>query len=300
MQAKKLATLEAALEANKESYGVRLGVAAEGLEGPFEGCRAGVNEELVFESASLIKVLILVEILREVDSGEISLAERIEVKSEDVVDYSEMIQKGRFRQYFTVEQLAEGMITVSDNTAANLLIDLVGMKGVNSLARKLRLSHTYLARKMMDFHARSEGAHNLTSAADMVTLLAAIWRGTFLSAKSRRSALDILERQRFNTNIPAALPPGIRVAHKTGELEDTEHDAGIVMLPHGSFALAILTQGSAEARARAFRLVAASVYDTFSGERGTRHVCSGQDKPGSLPRTEPTGKRKASENGRTA
>lgn len=264
MQAKKLAALKAALEADKDACGVRLGVAAEGLEGPFAGRRVGVDEELVFESASLIKVLILVEVFRQADSGEISLAKIIEVKSEDVVDYSEMIHKGIVRGSFTVEELAEGMITVSDNTATNMLIDLVGMKSVNSLSQNLRLAHTYLGRKMMDFRSRSGGVHNLTSAADMVTLLTAIWRGRLLSANSRRLALAILERQKFNTNIPAALPPSNRVAHKTGELEDMEHDAGIVMLPRKAFALAILTRGSAEARSRTFRRVAASVYKTFS------------------------------------
>ncbi len=270
MQAKALAALKAVLEAYKDACDVRLGVAAEGLEGPFAGRRVGVNEELVFESASLIKVLILVEVLRQADSGEISLAEIIEVKSEDVVDYSEMVQTVTVHGTFTVEQLVEGMITVSDNTATNMLIDLVGMKRVNSLAQNLRLAHTHLGRKMMDFRARSGGAHNLTSAADMVTLLAAIWRGGVLSAPARRLALGILERQRFNTNIPAALPPGNRVAHKTGELEDMEHDAGIVMLPRKALALAILTWGSAEARAHAFRRVVASVYETFSDECDTR------------------------------
>lgn len=272
MQAKELAALKATLEADKDACGVRLGVAAEGLEGPFAGRRVGVNEELVFESASLIKVLILVEVLRRADSGEISLAERIDIRSEDVVDYSEMIHKEIARGSFTVEQLAEGMITVSDNTATNMLIDLVGMKNVNSLSQDLRLSHTHLGRKMMDFRSRSAGAHNLTSAADMVTLLAAIWRGRVLSAHSRRLALGILERQRFNTNIPAALPPGNRVAHKTGELEDMEHDAGIVMLHRKAFALAILTRGSAEARAHAFRRVAVSVYKTFSDRCGTQRA----------------------------
>ncbi len=264
MQAKKLAALKAALEADKDACGVRLGVAAEGLEGPFAGCRVSVNEELVFESASLIKVLILVGVLRRADSGEISMAQRIEVRSEDVVDYSEMVREGTVRGGFTVEQLAEGMITVSDNTATNSLIDLVGMKNVNALSRNLCLTRTHLGRKMMDFRSRSVGVHNLTSAADMVALLAAIWRGRVLSARSRELALGILERQRFNTNIPAALPPGRRVAHKTGELGDIEHDAGIVILPRRTFALAILTRGSAEARAHAFRRVAASVYETFS------------------------------------
>jgi beta-lactamase class A len=274
VQAKELAALKAALEADKDACGVRLGVAAEGLEGLFAGRRVGVNEELVFESASLIKVLILVEVLRQADSGEISLAERIKVKSEDVVDYSEMIHKGSARGTFTVEQLAEGMITVSDNTATNMLIDLVGTKSVNSLSQNLRLANTYLGRKMMDFRSRSAGAHNLTSAADMVILLTAIWRGRLLSANSRRLALAILERQAFNTNIPAALPPDNRVAHKTGELEDMEHDAGIVMLPRKAFALAILTKGSAEARAHAFRRVAASVYETFSDGCGTQRARS--------------------------
>lgn len=269
VRAERASALQAALRADKDACGVRLGFAAQGLEGPFAGREVGANEGLVFESASLIKVLILVEVFRRADFGEISLEQRTEVRSEDAVDYSEMVRGGTVRDGFTVEQLAEGMITVSDNTATNVLIDLVGMENVNSLARDLRMTRTKLGRKMMDFRSRSAGVHNLTSAADMVTLLGAIWGGVLLSPRSGRSALGMLERQRSATNIPAALPPGSRVAHKTGELGDIEHDAGIVVLPGRSFALAILTRGPAEAKSRTFRRVAAAVYEDFAGGHGT-------------------------------
>jgi beta-lactamase class A len=272
VQARELIALEATLQSEKDARGVRLGVAAEGLEGPFAGRRVGVNEELVFESASLIKVLILVEVLRQADSGGISLSQEIEIKGEDVVDYSEMIQKGSARRTFSVGQLAEGMITVSDNTATNLLIDLVGMERVNSLAQDLHLARTCLRRKMMDFESRARGVSNLTSATDMVTLLREVWRGRFLSAGSRSLALAILEKQESNSHIPAALPPGIRVAHKTGELEDIEHDAGIVILPGRAFALAILTQGSEDHRSHALQGVTASVYEAFSGGGAVHNV----------------------------
>ena len=268
MRTERSSTLQAALRVGKGPRGVRLGFAAEGLEGPSAGCGVGVNEGLIFESASLIKVLILAEVLRRVDSGEISLKQRTEVRREDVVDYSEMVRGATVRDGFTVERLAEGMITISDNTATNVLIDLVGMENINSLARDFHMTHTKLGRKMMDFRSRSAGNHNLTSAADMVTLLGAIWGGGLLSPRSRTSALGMLEGQRSVTNIPAALPPGSRVAHKTGELGDIEHDAGIVVLPGRSFALAILTRGPAQARARTFRRVASAVYEDFAGGRG--------------------------------
>lgn len=260
----KLTTLNTALKAFEARCDVRLGVAAEGLEGSFRGRRAGINEDSVFESASLIKVLILAEVLRQADSGWISLAERMVVSTKDVVDDSKMIQGEIAKSDFTVKELAEGMITVSDNTATNLLVDLVGMGRVNALAQRLRLTHTYLGRKMMDLEARVRGTHNLTSAADMVTLLSAIWGSELLSPGSGRLALVILEKQEFDTIIPAALPPSVRVAHKTGELGDVEHDAGIVMVPHKTFALAILAQGSADLRLRALRRVATLVYRTFS------------------------------------
>lgn len=240
----KLASLQQKLEAVAARTGSEIGIAVLGLEGDLEGKEAGVNEDLVFDSASLIKVLVLAELLRQVDEGSVSLEGPLGGA--------------------TVRQLAESMITTSDNDATNLLIDRVGFGDVNGLASDLGLRNTSLGRYMLDFKARARGEDNYTSASDMVELLAAFWGEDLLSASSREFALSVLEHQSRNHKIPAGLPPGTRVAHKTGELENNEHDAGIVILPDRTFAIAVLTRGQNASGIAAIRESTRLAYGTFS------------------------------------
>ena len=218
-------------------------MSAAGLEGPLAGVALGFGENEAFPSASLIKVLVLAELLRRADSGSLSLAEEVCVGPGDLVEDSEMLEARELPAPVSCWDLAEGMITVSDNAATNLLIRRVGAGNVNALAGGLGLRRTSLRRAMMDFGARSRGEENTTSASDMVALMREIWAGSTLTDGSRNLALGLLLGQRPLSKIRVPLPPGARYAHKTGELEGVEHDAGIVLVPGRSFALAVLVEG---------------------------------------------------------
>ena len=185
---------------------------------------------------------------------------------EDVVGDSEMVVASRPPRSFSLKELAEGMITVSDNTATNLLISRRGMDGVNALARSLGMEHTVLRRHMMDFDARSRGEENLTSARDMVTLLAEIQRGTLLSPASRELAISFLLDQRLISRIPVRIPNSVRFAHKTGELPGIEHDAGIVTLPDTGavFAIAVLTEGDPSLASPRLTTALSLLHEAFS------------------------------------
>ncbi|MDQ4127291.1 MAG: class A beta-lactamase-related serine hydrolase [Actinomycetota bacterium] len=248
--------LDAALAGVSDASGFRAGICARGLEGPLSGWSVGVDEELASPSASLIKVPILVALLREADRRSLSLDEALGVRREDLVEDSEMLETEELPARVPVRRLAEGMITLSDNAATNLLIRRIGMERVNDLAHDLGLRSTCLRRKMMDPEARARGEENLTSASDMVVLLGEIWRGSFLSPESKALALELLLGQRMESRVPVALPPGARYAHKTGELQGVENDAGLVLLPGRTFALAVLVEGDVE---RAVPPVAATV-----------------------------------------
>lgn len=237
--------LRVGLERISTESGVEVGVAVEEVGRGSGGVEAGVREDAVFPSASLIKVLVLVEVLRRADEGSLTLDEPLGGS--------------------TVGALAQAMISSSDNAAANLLIGRVGFESVNALARDLDLEQTRLGREMLDFEARARGEDNFTSASDMVALLSEIWEGDLLSPSSREFALTVLERQSFDSKMPAALPPEARVFHKTGELENIEHDAGIVVLPNGrAFAMAVLTSGEEEAGIEAIRRSATLSYAFFA------------------------------------
>ncbi len=241
-----------------------MGLCVLGLEGPHHGCRFGVRENETFESASLIKLLILAELLRRVDRGEAHLGEKLQVERKDIVPDSEMIEAHEVPCSLSVERLAGGMITVSDNTATNLLMKRLGAGEVNALARELGLGNTTLGREMMDFDARSRGEDNFTSASDMALLLEKIWHGELLCAGSRTFALEMLKHQRITSRVPMVLPHGAHFAHKTGDLEGVENDAGIVILPGRSYVLVVLTKGDLEKAYPLLEQVTAAVAEAFS------------------------------------
>ncbi len=203
----------------------------------------GVREDEVFPSASLIKVLVLAELLRRADSGRLSLEDEILVEREDFVEDSGMLDALRLPAEISYRRLVGGMIRVSDNAATNVLISRLGMGRIDALAREIGLHRTTLRRKMMDFGARARGEENTTSASDMAVLMGEIRGGTLLSPGARSFALGLLLGQRLTSGLPIMLPAGARYAHKTGQLEGVENDAGIVLLPDRTFALAVLVQG---------------------------------------------------------
>src|SRR5918998_2196131 len=232
-----------ALEALEDLRGCRVGLSVVGLEGPLAGVGFGVAEDETFPSASLIKVLVLVELLRRADLGLVSLGEEVIIRPEDLVDDSEMLGARRLPARVALGELAEGVITVSDNTATNELIRRLGMDRIDALAGELGLRRTSLRREMMDFGARLQGAENTTSASDMVALMRGIWAGPILTRESRRLALGLLMGQRLVSKIAFPAPPGAGYAHKTGELDGVENDAGILLVPGRSFAVAALVEG---------------------------------------------------------
>ena len=137
----------------------------------------------------------------------------------------------------TWKDLAVLMITVSDNTAANWLIDFLGMDAVNREIRTLGLSETELNRKMMDAAAKERGLENKTSAADMERMYEAIRNDA-----DSEEMTDILRRQQCNNKLPVFFGEHSGFAHKTGDLPGTEHDAGILYVKGQACFIAVLTK----------------------------------------------------------
>jgi beta-lactamase class A len=125
----------------------------------------------------------------------------------------------------TIHDIAHLMITISDNTASNVLLDLLGIETINATMRELGLHSTRLERRFMDFEARKAGRDNWTTAADMVLLLSHIYAGR---VPERERLLNILLRQNDYSILPAYWGEDEPFAHKTGGLEGIMHDAGIL------------------------------------------------------------------------
>ena len=136
----------------------------------------------VFPQASSIKMAVLAELYRQAQAGKLKLTDLYTVQAADLVPDSDIMDgltPGVTR--ITLRDLATMMIAVSDNSATNVLIDRVGMENVNALMDSLGLAHTRLRRKMMDLKAASEGRENISTPAEMMTLLEDLYRGKVLN-----------------------------------------------------------------------------------------------------------------------
>jgi len=210
---------------------------------------ASHREELVFKSASLIKTPIMLCALEDVEKGLLSLETKIPVLPGHCVgDEAHVIRDGTD---VPLSVLLEYMITESNNSATNVLIDLLGMEKVNAFSRRIGLCDTVLRRHMLDYEAARRGNENHTSAGDMLRLYTMLYRGEGLTPFMCETALPILLRQKDKELLMFA-DPARRAAHKTGGLSDIAHDAGILYGENRTLVFAVLATAPDEKQCVAF------------------------------------------------
>lgn len=198
-----------------------------------------MNERLeeVFQSASLIKVPILLAVLNYLENNNKSLEQEMKIAPEEWVDFS-VISEQRLEQS-TIYELLVWMIITSDNTATNVLIDFLGMDVLNQYFREIGLLHTTIQRKMMDVERLAKGFDNTTSARDMAQLFSRIYRRDLLSPAFSELTLEILSRQRVHESLKRYLVDDVKLAHKTGGLDTVDHDVGIVYSSTGDYLIGV-------------------------------------------------------------
>jgi beta-lactamase class A len=226
---------------------------------PVSGLLLEINPDLRFHAASTMKVPVLIELARRVDAGALRWTDSIPVKNQftsladgspftlDPHDDGDSTVYAAIGSRWSLRQLATRMIVRSSNLATNLLIERLDAARVTAGSRRLGADSMVVLRGVEDGKAFAKGLNNTTTARDLATLLLAIEDRRAVSAGSTREILAMLLAQEFNDGIPAGLPPGTRVAHKTGEITATWHDAALVYPPDGRpYALVVLTRGIAE------------------------------------------------------
>jgi len=231
--------LKSALENKVKHFRGTVGLVVEDLDMEWE---IALNEETLIPSASLVKVPIMLSCFYAAQDGKISLKDTISLKSSEKVSGSRVLGKEPAGSVFTVEELFNPMITQSDNAAANILIDFLGLDTLNTYFKKMGLKNTNITRKMMDFKERSEGEENYTSAQDMAYLLEQLYYKQFLNKDVSEKCLELLGQQKINDRIPRKLPRGTYVVHKTGLEKHVCHDVGIVFTNKGNFLICILAK----------------------------------------------------------
>lgn len=235
------------------------------------GERFEYDADTRLHSASLIKLFILWHLFERADSGDLALSEEAVLSPGAAVEGG-VLHRALPGARLRLDDLALLMLAVSDNTAANILIDRLGIDAVNASIRNLGCAHTVLGRKMLDFEARRRGLDNYTCARETGELLVRM-------AQRGGRMLDLLSVQKnvskFASGIPFDDADDLEVflAHKTGELPEHEHDAGILFHRTGRPIVAVaLTAGPAgrEAGCRFCGRVGSIVYERFGAERLAR------------------------------
>ena len=215
------------------------------------------NPDETFHAASTMKIPVMIELFHQVREGKLKLDDPLPIKNEfhslvdgsiytlSAADDSDAELYKAVGQTRTLRQLCELMITTSSNFAANLLIEKLGVENIRATVHALDADGMNVLRGVEDEKAFEKGLNNTTTARGLLQLLDAIAQGKAVDPDSSRQMIEILERQKFNEGIPAGLPAGIRVAHKTGEITKIHHDAAIVFAPK-PFVLVILVRGIAD------------------------------------------------------
>jgi beta-lactamase class A len=215
-----------------------------------------INPDTSFHAASTMKVPVMIELFRRANTGSFTMSQGLMIVNQfasivdgslyslDVNSDSDSTLYRRIGDRVPVDTLLRLMITRSSNFATNTLISLVGADEVTRTMRALGARKIQVLRGVEDGKAFDKGLNNTTTARDLAIILRAIEEGRAASPDATREMKEILLAQEFNDKIPAGLPSGVRVAHKTGEITAHSHDAAIVYPPgRKPYVLVILTRG---------------------------------------------------------
>ncbi|MBX3202102.1 MAG: serine hydrolase [Labilithrix sp.] len=251
-----------------------LGLCSARIDGPDAVLEVGGDE--VFPAASVIKIALALEVFCQVEEGALALGERVPLKASDKVIGSGVLAELTEGIAPTVGDLVYLAMAISDNTAANLLVERVGVFSVNARLAALGLEKTRLSGKILvhetksgppateDFGASASavtdgddgrGERSPVTARELVTLLRRVYRRDGLPAPACEALLDLLQKTQTASSIRRGLPEArfrdrtpARLFHKTGSIRGVVNDAGVVATERGAYAVALLSKGSRDLR----------------------------------------------------
>ncbi|MBK7746454.1 MAG: serine hydrolase [Candidatus Obscuribacter sp.] len=196
---------------------------------PKTGAYVDFNGNNSFAAASMIKVPVLVALFSAIDRGDIDPNKVLTIRQDLVAGGSGYLQYRPVGTKLPLMQVAELMIIISDNTATNMIIDLLGGKqAVNKRFVSWGLKNTVINNWLADLTGT-----NRTSPYDLVYLLARVEKGELMSNPWRTKMRNIMYRTKTKTLLNQGLPPGAKLAHKTGDIGSMVGDTGVVTTADG-------------------------------------------------------------------
>ncbi|MCA9858841.1 MAG: serine hydrolase [Thermomicrobiales bacterium] len=218
------------------------------------------DDSRIYPTASVFKMPVMVEVYRQYEAGLLDLSQRVTLQSGDIVKGSGILRDIRAGAELTLADLVMLMIIVSDNTATNMLIDLVGgIERINATIDALGMSDTRINSRI-DFDFIGDDGRRLavSSPRDLARLMQLLARGEVVSQQSSDAMLGILGRQHYLNQFPRYVqynsygpelgePQDVWIGCKTGALPGLRADAGLITLPGDlSIAFAVMNEGSAD------------------------------------------------------
>lgn len=195
------------------------------------GERVGYREDQPLKAASVIKLFVMAAAFNQFEAGRLKQDFSLPIYKKDCVPSCGALTYLHEGISVTALDLVTLMIIFSDNTATNVLIDLLGMEEINRYIDSLGFENTHLNRKMYDIEKSGQGIQNYITASEAGRLLTMIHRGELVSEAASRQMISILKNQQLCSKIPfylQALEEEPEIAHKTGEDRGITHDVGIV------------------------------------------------------------------------
>ena len=203
----------------------------------------GYNENVSMTAAGCMKLPIAVSLIKAVEEKKLDFMDKIKIQSKDKVYGTGIIHEFNEREY-TVFELMVIMLIQSDNTAANKIIDIVGMEQINEDIRIMGLKNTRLNRKTNDERTAITDVENITTAYDLSKIWKHLSNGTFLNKDNGQMLIDILRRQQIKNKLALYIPDDLKIeiSSKTGDKKGIENDTEYLELPKGKFVFTILSQ----------------------------------------------------------
>jgi beta-lactamase class A len=262
------------------------------------GRHLGYREHELFPTASVIKLPLLVTLYEEAIARRIDLSERVAYRDDTKVAGSGVLQYLDDGLQPTLRDLSVLMMSVSDNTATDLLFDRVGKERIEASMDRLGLSSIRVPfdiremlmelvdldhskpggydelRRLLRISAGSGGRSmdpaqaDRTTPADLCRLLELIESRAILDAEGCTAIVELMKRIQSGTRIPGLLPKGTVVAHKTGSYRRLRNDVGIVYPPNGPYVVALFARELARDNVdddAALARISLVIYEEFAG-----------------------------------
>jgi beta-lactamase class A len=257
--------------------GAEVAVAWRSLDGRDERL---IDADKTFHAASTMKVPVMIELFRQAKAGTVSLDDPLPIRNEfrsivdgsayqlSVGDDSDSEVYAAAGRTMTLRQLCEAMITVSSNFASNLLIEKLGVENIRRTVTGLGADGMQVLRGVEDQKAFEKGLNNSTTARGLLVLLEKLARGQAVDPRSDAEMIEILKRQKFNDAIPAGVPAGTPVAHKTGNITRIHHDAAVVYAER-PYVLVVLVRGIQDQKqsAAVMAQISKAIYEAAASRR---------------------------------